>query len=1060
MEITLHAIGDVHFLARVLNGVALLFGSADLKTAAGIGGLVGVLLMALRALLSLDGRAPQLAEFLASLLLWLLLFEPRTTVRIEDIFRGETQVVANVPLGPAAAGAVISTLGLGLTSLFETAFSTPAMTRTGYAGSLETLLHIRRQLRNALLEGRLEAPGSPVSLAASIEAYVADCTLTGVDLGRTPIQDLLRHRSLPGALRYDSDLYTTRLQDGLEPSRLSCRAAWPRLERLFEVGEAAALEEIERALSPDINGGDARGRIQSALDAVSQGQIAAGDYLLAGVLVPLFEQGIRARQLEGGEAGRIAVIESALQQRNTQWAAEQTLFSRLVRPVLTWIEGFSFAVTPLMAFAVFLGSPGIRLCGQYTRMLLWIQCWMPILAVANLYLTLAAEGGLAALAAMPGLQDSVAGYQAMALELQNWVAVGGMLASATPAIALMLVYGGSVTATHFLGRLQGGDFIDEKVLAPAVATTAPLLSDESRVRQTPLGGLSVMGAEQLLPSFRLDQGESRSEGNSRRATQLASQRFFEEIRQGASESQGWTNESHQGQRLNDHVGHHFGHTEQFLKQTGDSLAERYRHSGVNGEAMTTLLQGALQGHFGSGSSAAGLQAGLSSALQNRYQLSEESATEMASDLTQQLSHHSGFDRGLAQAISRDLDSGRSEIASLGLRSDHLNGVARAAESLETQEASRTENHESHHGSRTEVSIGAREVGTRFGQHPPLQQALDRALNVVGLSGDAERLAEEWRHQGLIRNPEAAYAAAGLSLLTGHSTPVYHPLNAEEATLAQTLGRTLIADAFRGPDHLEYPLGSALQPPDPSLKERVNERLEETIETDARAIEREQRLRQAAVDQQLSEDPQRQQAFERDSQDRLNHGRDLLSASVDRVRQDRLEAQMAEALDQMGPAGALTETLATGLRKTRDRLETALDGPLEGALSALEAWSKDPKAPSSEVEASNRAIPTPIDRIIDEAVQQRLEALAGILTPGQRAYVAARLGSDLGKTAADEALGKARDQLFAESETSGPTLVRLLDRLAEGGPPSLAALLQQWNARVTRISPPPQSPHSK
>jgi conjugal transfer mating pair stabilization protein TraG len=92
-----------------------------------------------------------------------------------------------------------------------------------------------------------------------------------------------------------------------------------------------------------------------------------------------------------------ATTEQAAQQRNAQWAAEQTLFTRIVRPMMTFFEGLIFAITPLMAFTIALGPAGIAMTGKYLLFGLWIQLWMPIMAIINLYLHMTIAGDLDAL---------------------------------------------------------------------------------------------------------------------------------------------------------------------------------------------------------------------------------------------------------------------------------------------------------------------------------------------------------------------------------------------------------------------------------------------------------------------------------------------------------------------------------------------------------------------------------------------------------------------------------------------------------------------------------------
>jgi hypothetical protein len=64
---------------------------------------------------------------------------------------------------------------------------------------------------------------------------------------------------------------------------------------------------------------------------------------------------------------------------------------------MTFFEGFLYAIAPLMAFAVALGPVGIAMVGKYLLFGLWIQLWLPIMAVINLYLHMAIGRDMAAL---------------------------------------------------------------------------------------------------------------------------------------------------------------------------------------------------------------------------------------------------------------------------------------------------------------------------------------------------------------------------------------------------------------------------------------------------------------------------------------------------------------------------------------------------------------------------------------------------------------------------------------------------------------------------------------
>lgn len=147
---------------------------------------------------------------------------------------------------------------------------------------------------------------------------------------------------------------------------------------------------------------------------------------------------------------------------------------------MAFIEGLSYAIAPIMAFVVLFGSVGLRMNIGYFSMLLWIQLWMPILAVINLFINMSAAGKMAALASANHNLPSMMGIYQLDMELQQWLSMGGMLAASTPALTLMLIYRGAVTAAHFLGRMDGSDYVNERIAIPDVTSPAPVLNAQAQ----------------------------------------------------------------------------------------------------------------------------------------------------------------------------------------------------------------------------------------------------------------------------------------------------------------------------------------------------------------------------------------------------------------------------------------------------------------------------------------------------------------------------------------------------------------------------------------------------
>jgi conjugal transfer mating pair stabilization protein TraG len=103
----IYSIGDSAYLAAILNAVAMISGTGDFRQLAGVGFLLGVLLVLFQGILQ-GGRGIRFQNVLVAWLLYALMFGPTARVAIEDAYSGAVRVVDNVPLGPAAVGSLMS----------------------------------------------------------------------------------------------------------------------------------------------------------------------------------------------------------------------------------------------------------------------------------------------------------------------------------------------------------------------------------------------------------------------------------------------------------------------------------------------------------------------------------------------------------------------------------------------------------------------------------------------------------------------------------------------------------------------------------------------------------------------------------------------------------------------------------------------------------------------------------------------------------------------------------------------------------------------------------------
>lgn len=551
----IYSIGDAAFLEQILIAVSMLTGTGDFERMVGIGLLLGVLMIAVQSIFQ-GARQINWQQVFIGFLLYMLMFGPSALVKIEDVYSGHVRVVANVPIGVAAPGAMFSNVGYGITRLFELSYSviSPGLTNSSYAESLKLLNEIRRRANDPGLFMALNEAlgGGYVDFRRSWHNYIRECTLTKIDLGdsagdqKMSIDEIMT-KPVTEALRFTSSLYGTRLY--LEPGNssgrdLTCTDAWGQLEgAMTAINDPRVATALMRLVSSSSGGAGGMGpgglpvtdfsKVNGALHALGQTMTQAQSYLQLAVLEPLYYEAAQGRYQDQLDFSSAMMINQALQQRNTQWAAEQSMFMTVVRPMLTFFEGFVYAITPFAAFIIVMGSFGMQLAGKYLQTILWIQLWMPVLSITNLFIHMSASGEITARHASQ--LESFYALSSSSEVLQHWIATGGMLAAATPIISLFIVTGSSYAMTSIAQKVGGGDFVDEKVQSPDIVRQGALMDNKAAYAHNAMSGSLVSGAEGLISTLSLGSQLGSSVSSARALQSQSAQAFQNTLGRGFSD---------------------------------------------------------------------------------------------------------------------------------------------------------------------------------------------------------------------------------------------------------------------------------------------------------------------------------------------------------------------------------------------------------------------------------------------------------------------------------------------------------------------------------------------
>ena len=385
--------------------------------------------------------------------------------------------------------------------------------------------------------------------------------------------------------------------------------------------------------------------------------------------------------------------------------------------------------------------------------------------------------------------------------LQDYLATGGMLAASTPAISLMLIYGSAITATHLAGRLQGGDFIDEKITSPDVMRPAAALAMSPILEHAPLRGTTTTGADNVL--WRADVGQSvqRDVSSKQRVAEEASRQFTSGLASAAAASASRAGETFDGRAMGWSYESSGSQTDRALLQEAESLTQRYAESGLSSRQFAAALSAGIGASNKSdpGAVTKSIKGALrgGGTLTGTYATNEQLQDQIADDIARRVSSDRDFSARVAEGVKSDLQSGARNVFAERLSEEERSTLQRQAS--DTLSASRSLERSESMAERfgTLGSYRAVEIGHAVASDPALMDQMYDRLDRLGLTGDHQRLASSWSYADVFADRGQANAAAGMALLLGYGEGD-RQLTPQEQQTAREAGFGILADAFGGP----------------------------------------------------------------------------------------------------------------------------------------------------------------------------------------------------------------------------------------------------------------------
>ena len=796
------SIGDEAFLYKIFQFLAMLNSSGtSLYARLGLlSALIGIILVIITAITS-NGRQFPIGGYIVAIAMFLLFFGQTTSVELEDFYTGRTDIVQDVPLGTAIVGSIVSQAGVAIINYFQTGTSVPGSSTLSPQYALDALMAYRN-LSNASSYcgfGTTEM----CNWSKTFQSYVANCVLPEYKLHNGWWNgDPKTASNLLASLNVADLGFVTNDYLGTAPGTTStgqvsdCSNTYSDLNQTWnnpQTGIAAAFSGLLKintmngntpadelgnafaALGDEItqpgqpSGSSTSGNMRALMQQASQsGAQSVENAVGANLLARGLAQGYR----DANQVGEADVIESAANQRNVQFAAQSTLFTRTLRATMTFFEGVIYGLAPFLAFLIPLGPIGFRYAGRYLQLLVWLFLWMPLLSFVNLFEIMAVLREMNAL--LPAIGNapliSAIGLNQIEYTVSDWVGMGGYLTTAVVGLSGMLVFGSIAGFAGVAAEANAPTRLDPTPIAPDVLSTAPPVMMGSQYAGSGGSALSLSGAAML--SWNAGQLISTSEqATLARAGTLAQQlqasgHFGKTINQ--QTLQAWT------------ARHALTHGAS--AQAGLNAAAPSGTRTTASTATSISTERSLSGHVGGNLSAGGVGVGgVQAGAAEHWRTSAEHAQQQshASDVTPTagFTQSHGNDRSLSHDQGTSLTGGTSSSASIARTESELYNTMQSYNALAS--ASRSV------GANMTVAL-PQAASALAGNSAALDSVLDAAHSYGGGAAFQQHFAQLG---GLFPNADQRAAAAGLMTLQGAA--LGGGAHAESAQLALDRGLSAV-----------------------------------------------------------------------------------------------------------------------------------------------------------------------------------------------------------------------------------------------------------------------------
>jgi len=461
--------------------------------------MIALVVLAVRAGFNPAKNFVQMFSFI--LLVWVVTYGTqgaRASVQIMDRLSNYNNVISGVPAIVAIPVSIVSQTGEWLTEQIEQNFSIPSSLKVSSGGQFDMFGKVIQDLNQFAI--------TDPDLKRSVSAYISDCAVPAMALGKLGVRDLTGSSNLLSTLsKAQSAAIMTRYfpmtQQTASGGNTSCAAISqiptnpdgtlaysPQLGALMTCTQAYSCVSSDLSNYATVLTQATATQWQSTgvevpfeqvmTDALSQAGAGSSASPLAGYSSP--EGVILQKALVNSMAGTFrnaamrtgnnelmmaTSLAQAEQSQRTAWWTAAEIFRNMMGYVYVVLQAFIVAIVPIVVIGLMIPGFGAKIFVSYFQILVWLTLWAPMTSIINFLITIFGQSELQSTLGISGV--SMQNSAVLSEQTNNLVIAAQFLGTLVPILTWGLVKG-SMAFTEFISHGIGSSFA---VQAGAQAST-------------------------------------------------------------------------------------------------------------------------------------------------------------------------------------------------------------------------------------------------------------------------------------------------------------------------------------------------------------------------------------------------------------------------------------------------------------------------------------------------------------------------------------------------------------------------------------------------------------